>query len=245
MKRIILAKVWKKFRIGRRRDGALARLISFFSGKEYKKTIWALKDISLEIKAGETVGIIGKNGSGKSTLLRVIAGIYKHDKGEVKTKGNMVPLINLNVGLQARLSMKDNINLCCSLFGLPKKKIKERFHSIVEFSELGRFLDTKIYQFSEGMKQRLGFSIAINCNPEILLLDEVFEIGDKNFKIKSAEKIKELAKNGASVILVSHEVEMVKKYCSRVIWLERGRIIRDGETKGILIEYQKSRNGFI
>ena len=238
MERIIIREVGKKFKIGfKKGQSALARFVSLFSGREARRIIWALNNISFKVDEGEIVGIIGKNGSGKSTLLRTISRIYKKNRGRVRTRGKIVSLINLNIGMQPRLTMRDNIYLCCSLFGLSQKEIKKRFSSIIEFSELENFVNTKLYQFSEGMKQRLAFSIAIHCNPNILLLDEVFEVGDKEFKIKSAEKIKELVKKGVSVLLVSHEMWMIEKYCTRVIWIDKGKIVKDGKTKQVLKKY--------
>lgn len=238
MKKIIVDNISKKFSIGFKKDqGALARFISLFSGVEPKRTIWALKEISFSVDEGEIVGIVGENGSGKSTLLRIIAGIYDKDSGEVKTEGKIISLINLNIGLRDRLTMEDNIYLCCGLFGLSERDTKRRFNSIVEFSELIDFVNTKIYQFSEGMKQRFTFSIAAYCDPDILLLDEVFEIGDKDFKIKSANKIKEFVKGGTTVLLVSHSLDMIERYCDRVIWMDSGRIIKEGKPKEIIEEY--------
>jgi len=239
MERIIVENVSKRFRIGfKRNQGFLARLIDFFSGKEPKKEIWALKNVSFNAKAGEVVGIIGENGSGKSTLLRAIAGIYDYS-GEIKTNGKIISLINLNAGLQSRLTMKDNIFLCCSLFGISQKGIKQKFNSIVEFSELGNFVDTKLYQFSNGMLQRLAFSIAAHCNPEILLLDEVFEVGDESFRIKSANKIKEITKKNGTGILVSHDLEMIEKHCDKVVLIDKGEIIKEGKAKEIVKRYKK------
>jgi len=240
MERVVVQNLSKKFKIGfKKRQSSLAKIISFFSGKEPKKIIWALRDISFKARAGEIIGIIGENGSGKSTLLRIIAGIYDKDEGKINVNGKIISLINLNIGLQPRLTMRDNIYLCCSLFGLSQKTIKQRFSSIVEFSELENFVNTKIYQFSEGMKQRLAFSIAIHCKSEILLLDEVFEVGDENFKIKSAEKIKEFIKKGASVLLVSHDLQMIEKYCDRAIWLDKGKIVKKGKTREVVKVYRK------
>lgn len=239
MERIIVDKVSKKFKIGFKKDqSALARFVSLFSGKEPKKIIWALKQVSFKAEEGEIVGIIGENGSGKSTLLRAIAGIYDAE-GKIITNGKIVSLINLNIGMQYRLTMKDNIYLCCSLFGLPNKEIRNKFNSIVEFTELENFVDTKLYQFSNGMLERLAFAIAIHCNPNILLLDEVFEVGDEDFKIKSANKIKELVKKGANVLLVSHDLKMIEKYCDRVIWLEQGKIKKEGRTREVVGEYRR------
>lgn len=239
MQRIIVDSVSKKFKIGfKKNQSALAKFVSLFSGKEPKRVIWALKKISFSANAGEVIGIIGENGSGKSTLLRVIAGIYDGDGGEVKTDGKIISLINLSIGLRERLTMEDNIYVCSSLFGLSKKEVKKRFHSIVGFSGLGSFSNTKIYQLSEGMKRRFAFSIAIHCNPDILLLDEVFEVGDEEFKIKSANKIKDFIRNGATVLLVSHGLGLIKRYCDRVIWLEKGAIIKEGKAEDIVNRYK-------
>lgn len=227
MKRIIVSNISKKFKIGfRKNQGALFRLVALFFDREQKRVIEVLKGVSFEVSSGEMLGIVGKNGSGKSTLLRIIAGIYSCDSGRVITNGKIIPIINLNVGLKERLTMKNNIFLCCSLLGLGRKEIKIKFNSIVGFSELKNFIDTKIYQFSEGMKQRLSFSIAIHCNPDILLLDEILEVGDEKFKEKSGNKIIEMVKKGCSVILVSHDIDIIRRYCNRVIMIDNGRIFR-------------------
>lgn len=237
IERIIVENVSKKFKIGfKKSESALSRIISLFSGRESKKTLEALKGVSFKINSGEIVGIIGKNGSGKSTLLRCLARIYDYE-GQIRAKGNIISIINLGAGFHYRLTMKENIYLCCSLFGLSRKRIKEVFSSIIEFSELDNFVNTKLYQFSSGMKNRLAFSIAIHCSPEILLLDEVFEIGDESFKIKSAGKIEEMVKKGACVVLVSHDLGLVKKYCNRAILVEEGKIKKEGKAKEIVREY--------
>lgn len=240
MKRIAVDSVSKKFRIGFKKDqSTLSRFISLFSGKEPKKIIWALKEVSFSADAGEIIGIVGENGSGKSTLLRIIAEIYNNDGGEVKTEGKIISLINLYIGLKERLTMEDNIYMCLPLFGVSIKETKKRFNSIVEFSGLENFINTKIYQFSDGMKQRLAFSIAIHCDPDIFLLDEVFEVGDEEFRAKSADKINEFVKNGATVLLVSHKLEMIEKYCNRVIWIDKGRIVKKGNSKDVIKDYLK------
>lgn len=241
MNRITAKNISKKFRIGfKKRQSILARFVSLFSGKEPKKDIWALRKVSFEVKAGEILGIIGKNGSGKSTLLRVISGIYRSEQGESIINGKIISLINLGAGMQERLSMKDNIYLCCSLFGLGRRDIKNKLKAITEFAKLEEYMETKIYQFSEGMKQRLVFSIAMHCNPEILLLDEVFEIGDESFKEKSVKKIKEIVDNGASVLLVTHDLPAVERYCNKVIWIDKGEIIKQGGPREIIESYSKS-----
>ena len=239
IKRIIVESVSKKFMIGSIEGaGALARFISLFSGKEPKRLIHVLENLSFNVYSGEVIGIIGDNGSGKSTALRCIAGIYASDSGNIITEGKIISLIGLGAGMKDRLTMRENISLIGSLFGLSQKEIKDRLDSIIKFSELEEFVNTKLYQFSAGMLQRLAFSIAVHSNPDILLLDEVFEVGDEIFKRKSAEKIKQLVISGASVVFVSHELEMIKKYCNRLIWLEGGKLKAMGEADEIIKQYK-------
>lgn len=243
MQRIVVDNVSKQFKIGFKKDqSALARAVSFLSGREPKKIIQALDNVSFEVEEGETVGIIGENGSGKTTLLRVIAGIYDKDQGQVLVNGKMISLINLNIGLKERLTMRDNIYLCSSLFGLSKRKTNQRFNSIVEFTELQNFVNTKIYQFSNGMKQRLAFSIAMQADPEILLVDEVLEVGDEDFKEKSSGKLEELIKKGATVLLVSHDLNLIKKHCRRAILMSKGKILKQGYAESVIEAYLNGNN---
>lgn len=239
MERVVVKNVSKKFKIGfKKNQGTLERATSILSGREPKQEIWALKDVSFTAHTGEIVGIIGPNGSGKSTLLRVIAGIHDKDSGTVEINGNLISLIGLSIGLKERLTMKENIYLCCSLFGLSQQATKERADSITEFAELENFINTKIYQFSEGMKQRLAFSIAMHCDPEILLLDEVFEIGDDSFKTKSIEKIKELMKSGTTILLATHYLDIVKRHlgkqCDKILLMEEGEHVVFGNTRSAM-----------
>ncbi len=232
IKRIIVNNLGKKFMIGSKKEqSALERTIDFISGIESKKEIGALKDVSFSVERGEIFGIIGSNGSGKSTLLRLIAGIYSPDEGSIKINGKIISLINLGIGFQFRLSMKDNIYLCCSLFDLGRDEARKRFASIVKFGELEEFVDTKLYQFSNGMLQRLAFSIAVHCNPEILLLDEIFEFGDESFRIKSVEKMKDLVSKGVSIVIVSHDFNLIERYCDNVIELCEGKVCYEGVSK--------------
>jgi len=241
MERIIVKNLSKKFKIGfRKHQTTLSKILSFFSGKEPKKILWALKKVSFKVNKREVVGIIGKNGSGKTTLLRILAGIYVTDGGEITMNGKTIPLIDLYIGMRPRLNARDNVYLLCSFFGLSRKDIRKRFDSILEFADLEDFVDTKLYQFSKGMIQRLAFSVVIHCNPKILLLDEIFAVGDENFRNKSARKIKQIVKRGGSAILVSHEPWMIRRYCDRVIWIEHGKIIKQGDTNKILREYIKN-----
>lgn len=238
MIRIKTQNIYKDFKIGfRKSQSFLERLINIILRKENKRNLKVLDDVSFVIKAGEFVGLIGKNGSGKSSLLRVLAGIYKDYEGKIETNGKIISLINISAGLKERLTMKENIYLLCSLFGLTNKEIDNKLNSIIEFSELHDFVNTKIYQFSQGMIQRLAFSIAIYSDPEILLLDEIFEVGDANFKKRSKDKIDELTKEGVSVLLVTHELDIISDRCSRIIWLEKGRIKMDGKPEEVIKSY--------
>lgn len=228
MKRIVVKNLSKEFKIGIiKNQSALERFIGLFSGRERKATIKVLDDISFELNSHEVLGITGRNGCGKSTLLRVVAGIYQKDGGEVVVNGKIVSLINLWAGLKERLTMKENIFLAGSLCGFSQREIKQKFFSIVDFSGLDKFVDTKLYQFSGGMLQRIAFSVAVHANPDILLLDEVFEVGDEDFRQKSAEKIKEIVNSGGAAILVSHEESIIKKYCDRLILMDKGKIIEE------------------
>jgi len=221
--KVTVTNVSKSFRIGfTKKYSILARLLSLLNTREPKKKLEVLKGVSLTVYSGEILGIIGNNGSGKSTLLRIIAGIYREDGGSVAVNGKIVSLINLGVGLKERLTMRENIVLVYSLFGMNGKDLAEHFDTIVEFAGLQQFVDTKVYQFSSGMIQRLAFAIAIHAKPDILILDEVFEVGDQDFRKKSSDKIKELAAQGVAVIVVSHELDQIKKNCTRVVTMENG-----------------------
>jgi ABC-2 type transport system ATP-binding protein len=238
MIRIKVQDINKEFQIGYKKNQSfLERIINTILRKEDKRTLKVLDNVSFEIKAGEFVGLIGKNGSGKSSLLRVLAGIYQDYEGIIETNGKIISLINISAGLKERLTMKENVYLLCSLFGLNNKEIDNKLGSIIEFSELHDFVNTKIYQFSQGMIQRLAFSIAIYSDPEILLLDEIFEVGDKSFKEKSKNKIDEMTKDGVSVLLVTHELDIISERCNRVIWFDKGKIKMDDQTKKVLESY--------
>lgn len=220
-----LRNISKAFNIGfRRRRGVLEQLSSLVGSREQKKRLDALRSVSLDVMPGEIIGIIGSNGSGKSTMLRIMAGIYEPDAGIIDVKGRVISIINLGTGLMERLPMRDNIFLIGSLFGMSNATVRDRFDSIVAFSGLAEFVDTKIYQFSAGMMQRLSFSIAIHADPDILLLDEVFEVGDEDFRKKSSARIKELAQSGSSIVLVSHDLELIKRNCSKVYEMRHGEL---------------------
>lgn len=240
--RIELKNVSKKFLKGKKKS-ALEVLLDFFKIKEGGE-FEVLKDISLKIKSGENLGVIGKNGSGKSTLLRVIAGIYRVDSGSVEVNGSLVYLTGFGHGLKPKLTMRENIFLIGSIMGLGQSDIKDKFDEIVEFSGLKEYVDTPLFKFSSGMQTRLASSIGLHCvshrKPDILLVDEVIGGGaDKDYQEKSLKKMEELLKVGSSVILVSHSLDAIKKYCDRVIWLHNGTVVMEGGAKEVVEEYNE------
>ncbi len=246
-KRISVKNIGKTFLLGsKKNESTLSKVLSLVSGRESKKVHHALKNITFEALSGEIVGIIGRNGSGKSTLLRIIAGIYEYTTGTVETNGKLLYLNGFGTGLKPRLTMKENIFLIGSIMGLSRFEIKKRFSTIVEFSGLSEYVDTKIYQFSSGMITRLKFSIGIHCfefhAPDILLIDEVLGAGgDIDFQKKAGEKMQMLMRGGATALLVSHNLNEIQKYCTRVLWLQNGEIFKSGKTEDIILEYKETR----
>lgn len=247
IKRIIVKNVSKAFNADFvKNEGSLFRMVDFLSGKTEKRKLEVLKDVSFDVCKGEVLGIIGKNGSGKSTLLRLIAGVYRPDSGDIKTHGKIVYLTGLGQGSSKKLTMRENIYLMGAVMGLSQKEIKSRFDEIVDFSGLNDFVDMKIYQFSTGMVVRLNFSIIIHCvshqNPDILLLDEVLSAGgDMDFQIKANKKMEELIRGGAAVVIVSHNLPDIKKYCNKVICLDKGKLVYNNDVDNGINIY---KNGF-
>jgi len=183
---------------------------------------WALRDINIEIQKGETLGIIGHNGAGKSTLLKVVAGILKPAEGSVMVNGSIAPLIELGTGFDMELTGRENIYLNASILGLSRKEINGRFKRIVEFSELGEFIHSPLKNYSSGMVSRLGFSIATEVDPDILIIDEILAVGDERFKKKCNERIMSFKERGTTILFVSHNMAEVERLCDRVLWLDHG-----------------------
>ena len=207
---------------------------------EWKKKyelLEALKDISLEVKQGEFFGIIGRNGSGKSTLLKILAGIYTPDKGKLIINGQVSPFLELGVGFNPELSGRDNIFLNGIILGLSRKEIRSKFDSIVDFSEMERFIDQKLKNYSSGMQVRLAFAIAIHANGGILLMDEVLAVGDSNFQKKCLAEFNRYKNDGKTVVLVSHDIATVKLSCDRVALLRNGEIVKTGKAEEVCNEY--------
>lgn len=206
------------------------------------KEFWALKDVSFELKQGERLGILGFNGAGKSTLLKVIAGVLKATEGSVTTKGKIVPLLELGAGFDKQYTGKENIFLYGAMLGYTKEFITQKYEEILEFSELGDFINVPVKNYSSGMKARLGFSIATIVEPEILILDEVLSVGDAKFRKKSEKRIKDMFDKGVTVLFVSHSLEQVKRLCDRAIILEHGNIIANGTVEEVSEIYEEKLN---
>lgn len=211
---------------------------SLFEKKQKEDTFTAVNDISFYVKKGEILGIIGKNGCGKSTMLRAIAGIYSPDEGYVETFGNSVALMAIGVGFQPDLSGRENIYLSGRLLGIKEKEMDAYIDEIIEFSELGAFIDKSVSTYSSGMYSKLAFSITVTIKPDIMLLDEVLSVGDQAFKKKSRNKMKSLIREkNRTVVIVSHSISTLSELCDRMIWMEDGKIIKIGDTQEVLDQY--------
>lgn len=208
-------------------------VVKWFKRKLRYKQFWAVRDISLDIKKGEVVGIIGLNGAGKSTLLKMVAGVLKPTKGSVEIHGDLAPLIELGAGFDAELTARENVFLNGAILGHPRAEMEEKFDEIIEFAGLKEFVDTPIKNFSSGMYARLGFAIATIINPEILIVDEILSVGDFQFQEKSEKKIRSMMGAGTTVVMVSHTINQVANLCDRVVWLDHGKLVEVGPAKEV------------
>lgn len=212
-------------------------LVQKVQGKLKYEEFWALKNVSFDVQKGEVLGIIGHNGAGKSTLLKVISGILKPTEGTLEVRGNIVPMLELGSGFDTDLTGRENIFLNGSILGYSEQYLKDKYDEIVAFSELGKFIDIPIRNYSSGMLMRLAFSIATVVQPEILIVDEILAVGDADFQAKSKKRMKELMNGGATVLFVSHNIEQIREMCSRVLWLEHGEMKMIGETNTVCDKY--------
>lgn len=218
-------------------DTLKERVVGFLRGKRNRvKKIPVLEDVSFKIHRGESLGVIGHNGAGKSTLLKIVSGIYAPTKGTVKTTGQVV-LLNLGAGFDMEADAVENIYLNGAILGYSRKEMKKRFDSIVEFSELQDFMRMPLKNYSSGMISRLGFAIAIDVHPDVLLVDEVLSVGDANFQKKCLNKIIEMQKEGTSLLFVSHSVSQVKSFCKKTIWIENSRVMAYGDSETVCQQY--------
>lgn len=210
-------------------------------GKKNEKDVFqAVKNVSFALEPGEVLGIIGKNGSGKSTMLKSIAGIFSADSGTIDLHGHSVSLLAIGVGFQKQLSGRENIMLSGMLLGFREDYILERMDDIIEFSELGKFIDKPVRTYSSGMYSKLAFSIATTLESDILLIDEVLSVGDEHFKKKSAARTKQLIQNkDRTVIIVSHNISTLKSMCTKVMWMHEGEVVKIGDPAAVLKEYKE------
>jgi ABC-type polysaccharide/polyol phosphate transport system ATPase subunit len=240
--RVTIHNLHKSFKLQRGRPGSLKGLLLSFRGNTCEE-LHTLKGINLSVRSGETVAVVGKNGSGKSTLLGIVARVYKPTSGKVEVNGRLSSLLDLGAGFHPDLTGIENIYLNGSILGLRRKELKERMDKIIEFSELGNFIDAPIRTYSNGMIMRLGFSIATQIDPDILLVDEVLAVGDEIFQHKCYNKVKEFQKQGKTIIFVSHDLKAVAEVANRTVWLDAGVIRADGDTDSVLKSYLESSCG--
>ena len=236
--KIVVDNVYKSFNVYLDKANTLKEKLLFFTrNKKEKREV--LKGINLKIKQGEAVALIGVNGSGKSTLLKLMTKIIYPNKGKIVTNGKLTSMLELGAGFHPDFSGRENIYFNASIFGLTRKEIDERINKIIEFSELEEFIDNPVRTYSSGMYMRLAFSVAINVDADILLIDEILSVGDQHFQEKCFAKMKELKDEGKTMVFVTHSMHSVKEFCTRAVWLHEGEIKMDGGTKEVTEEYLK------
>lgn len=238
--KIVVDNVYKTFNVYLDKANTMKEKLLFLFSRNRKEKREVLKGINLNIKEGEVVALIGTNGSGKSTLLKLLTKIIYPNKGKIETEGKLTSLLELGAGFHPDFSGRENIYFNASIFGLTKKEIDERLEDIIEFSELRDFIDNPVRTYSSGMYMRLAFSVAINVDADILLIDEILSVGDEHFQNKCFEKMLELKKQGKTMVFVTHNMNSVRNLCDRAIWLYQGKIKMDGNTNEVVDEYIKA-----
>ena len=216
-------------------------IVNAIRGRITYREFRALDDINLHIKRGEVCGIVGRNGAGESTLLKVIAGVLTPTKGHVQINGNIAPMLELGAGFDQDLTARENIFLNGAILGYSKEFLEQKFTDIVAFSELEGFIEQPVRTFSSGMMMRLAFSIATLVEPEVLIVDEILSVGDGHFQKKSETRMRELMSGGTTVLMVSHAIKQIRDLCNRVIWLDHGKVIMDGETQKVCDAYEQTQ----
>lgn len=235
---IVANNVTKKFKIYYDKPSTLKeRLVFWKKNKTDERTV--LENINLNIEKGDTVALIGVNGSGKSTLLKLMTKIIYPTSGTLKTKGKLTSLLELGAGFHDDFTGRENIYFNASIFGLTRSEIDKKIDDIIEFSELGDFIDNPVRTYSSGMYMRLAFSVAINVDAEILLIDEILAVGDQHFQDKCFAKLEELKNSEKTIVIVSHSLDSIKKLCNRAVWINKGKIQMDGKTDEVIEEYLK------
>ncbi len=234
---VVVDDVSKKFRLYHERNQTLKSAVMRGRTSRHDE-FWALKNVSFDVEAGQTYGIIGSNGSGKSTLLKCLAKIYWPTSGSIHYNGKMASLLEVGSGFHLELSGRENIYLNGSILGMSRKEIDSKIDSIIDFSGVERFIDQPVKNYSSGMYVRLGFSVAIHVEPDILVVDEVLSVGDEEFQHKSFDKFLDLKRNGKTIILVSHALDVVADICDRVSWIEKGVLRESGPAGQVVAEYR-------
>ena len=234
---VVVDGLWKNFRLYHERNQFLKAAILRGRRARYEE-FWALRDLSFEVPTGQTFGVIGSNGSGKSTLLKCLAGILVPDRGQVTTHGRVSALLELGAGFHPELSGRENVFLNGAILGLKKDEITARFDDIVEFAGLADFIDTPVKNYSSGMFVRLGFAVAANVEPDVLLIDEVLSVGDEAFQRKSAERIERFRREGRTIVFVSHGLGQVEQLCERVAWIDHGELKVVGPAADVISAYR-------
>lgn len=235
---IIVDHVYKTFEVYMDKANSIKEKMLFWK-RNRKEKREVLKDINVQIHKGEAVALVGVNGSGKSTLLKLMTKIIYPTKGKITTNGKLTSLLELGAGFHPDFSGRENIYFNASIFGLTKKEIDERLEQIIEFSELENYIDNPVRTYSSGMFMRLAFSVAINVDAEILLVDEILSVGDQHFQDKCLNKMKELKKEGKTMVFVTHSLGAARELCDRAIWINKGVVQMDGETNQVIDEYIK------
>ncbi|MBQ8145402.1 MAG: ABC transporter ATP-binding protein [Clostridia bacterium] len=225
------------YRLNEKVDNLKEFFVRLVKGKLERKTERVLENVSFELKKGESIGLIGHNGAGKSTLLKIISNIYEPTEGSVRTRGVIAPLLNLGAGFDYEATGKENVYLNGAILGYSKKELHKKYQKIVDFSELGDHMNTPLKNYSSGMVARLGFAIAIDVEPSILLVDEILSVGDENFRRKCSDKINELRAKGVSFVIVSHNMDQIRKLCQKALWIENSQVKGYGEVNQICDEY--------
>lgn len=231
--------VTMRFRMANDRINSIKEYLVQFLKKRLKYSEFeALKDVTFTVERGEIVGLIGHNGAGKSTMLKIISRIMKPTEGSVVVRGNVVPMLELGSGFDFDMTGRENIFLNGAILGYSEKFLKSKYQEIVDFSELGPFIDTPIRNYSSGMISRLAFSIASAVNPEILIVDEILGVGDADFQIKSQNRMMEMMGGGTTVLMVSHNIKQIREMCDRVVWIEHGQVIDQGPAEQLCSKYE-------
>ncbi len=235
---IRFADVGKSFRRFDYQPFLLRNLLLRITGRAHKaREFWPIRNVSFDIRRGETVGVVGQNGSGKSTLLRLMAGACYPSEGTISVRGRIAPLLALGAGFHPDMTGRECVEVNGTALGLTRSEIRDRMDQILHFAELVDFLDTPVRYYSSGMLARLGFSVAVHTDPDLLLVDEVLSVGDHAFQQKCLQRIQDIRASGTTILFVSHDADTVERLCDRVLWLREGHLLRDGNPKTVLAEY--------